>query len=43
MKPNCGSNRAWVWNVLADYADEQLKSELLYLLPQIKVTIVQFL
>ncbi|XP_076177331.1 ran-specific GTPase-activating protein [Ptiloglossa arizonensis] len=29
LKPNCGSDRAWVWSVLADYADEQLKPELL--------------
>ncbi|KAH0951395.1 hypothetical protein HN011_008108 [Eciton burchellii] len=29
LKPNCGSNRAWIWSVLADYADEQLKPELL--------------
>ncbi|XP_015592959.1 ran-specific GTPase-activating protein [Cephus cinctus] len=29
LKPNCGSDRAWVWSVLADYADEQLKQELL--------------
>lgn len=28
LKPNCGSDRAWVWSVLADYADEQLKAEL---------------
>lgn len=29
LKPSCGSDRAWVWSVLADYADEQLKPELL--------------
>ncbi|XP_017796439.1 PREDICTED: ran-specific GTPase-activating protein-like [Habropoda laboriosa] len=29
LKSNCGSDRAWVWSVLADYADEQLKPELL--------------
>ena len=29
LKPNCGSDRAWVWSVLADYADETLKPELL--------------
>ncbi|KZC12535.1 Ran-specific GTPase-activating protein [Dufourea novaeangliae] len=29
LKPICGSDRAWVWSVLADYADEQLKPELL--------------
>lgn len=29
LKPNCGSDRAWVWSVLADFADETLKPELL--------------
>ncbi|XP_012272985.1 ran-specific GTPase-activating protein [Orussus abietinus] len=29
LKPNCGSDRAWVWSALADFADEELKSELL--------------
>lgn len=29
LKPNCGSERAWVWSVAADYADEEAKSELL--------------
>lgn len=29
LKPNCGSDRAWVWSVLGDFADEELKSELL--------------
>ena len=29
LKPNCGSDRAWVWNVAADYADEEPKSETL--------------
>ncbi|XP_046415356.1 ran-specific GTPase-activating protein [Neodiprion pinetum] len=29
LKPNCGSDRAWVWSVLADFADEELKPELL--------------
>ncbi|RLU23314.1 hypothetical protein DMN91_003518 [Ooceraea biroi] len=29
LKPNCGSDKAWIWSVLADYADEQLKPELL--------------
>lgn len=29
LKPNCGSDRAWVWSVLADFADEQIKPELL--------------
>ena len=29
LKPNCGSDRAWVWNVAADYSDEEPKSETL--------------
>lgn len=29
LKPNTGSDRAWVWNTLADYADECPKAELL--------------
>lgn len=29
LKPNSGSDRAWVWNTLADYADEYPKPELL--------------
>ncbi|KAI7813236.1 Ranbp1 protein, partial [Triplophysa rosa] len=29
LKPNAGSDRAWVWNTLADFADEQPKPELL--------------
>ncbi|XP_039296038.1 ran-specific GTPase-activating protein [Nilaparvata lugens] len=29
LQPNCGSDRAWVWSVLADFADETAKSELL--------------
>lgn len=29
LKPNCGSDRAWVWSVLADFADELIKPELL--------------
>lgn len=29
LKPNAGSDRAWVWNTLADYADELPKAELL--------------
>ena len=29
LKPNCGSDRAWVWSVLADFADELLTPELL--------------
>lgn len=29
LKPNAGSDRAWVWNTLADYADESPKAELL--------------
>ncbi|XP_061528964.1 ran-specific GTPase-activating protein [Phycodurus eques] len=29
LKPNAGSDRAWVWSTLADYADEEPKPELL--------------
>lgn len=29
LKPNAGSDRAWVWNTYADYADEAPKPELL--------------
>jgi Ran-binding protein 1 len=29
LKPNCGSDRAWVWSTPADFADEEPKSELL--------------
>lgn len=29
LKPNCGSDRAWVWSTLADFADEESKDELL--------------
>ncbi|XP_028314384.1 ran-specific GTPase-activating protein [Gouania willdenowi] len=29
LKPNAGSDRAWVWNTFADYADECPKPELL--------------
>lgn len=29
LKPNTGSNRAWVWNTLADYAKDRPKVELL--------------
>ncbi|XP_008334788.1 ran-specific GTPase-activating protein isoform X2 [Cynoglossus semilaevis] len=29
LKSNAGSDRAWVWNTLADYADESPKPELL--------------
>ena len=29
LKPNCGSERAWVWSTLADLADEEPKAELL--------------
>jgi len=29
LKPNCGSDRAWVWSTPADFADEEQKSELL--------------
>ncbi|XP_045600530.1 ran-specific GTPase-activating protein isoform X2 [Procambarus clarkii] len=28
LKPNCGSDRAWVWSVVADFADEEPKQEL---------------
>lgn len=29
LKPNSSSDRAWVWNTLADFADEESKPELL--------------
>lgn len=29
LKPNCDSDRAWVWSVSADFADETPKPELL--------------
>ena len=29
LKPNCGSDRAWVWSTPSDFADEEQKSELL--------------
>ncbi|RUS69069.1 hypothetical protein EGW08_023172, partial [Elysia chlorotica] len=29
LKPNCGSERAWVWTTQADYADEEIKKEVL--------------
>ncbi|XP_013777946.1 ran-specific GTPase-activating protein-like [Limulus polyphemus] len=29
LKPNCGSDRAWVWSTPADFADEEAKPELL--------------
>lgn len=29
LKPSAGSNRAWVWTVAADFADEQPKAECL--------------
>lgn len=29
LKPNCGSERAWVWSTPADFADEEAKPELL--------------
>jgi len=29
MKPNCGSQKAWVWKTQADYADEEPKQETL--------------
>merc|ERR1719392_91518 len=29
MKPNCGSQKAWVWKTQADFADEEVKQETL--------------
>lgn len=29
LKPNAGSDRAWVWNTHADFADEKPKAEML--------------
>lgn len=29
LKPNCDSDRAWIWSVPADFADEVPKPELL--------------
>jgi len=29
LKPNCGSDRAWVWSTSSDFADEESKPELL--------------
>ncbi|CAL1547823.1 unnamed protein product [Lymnaea stagnalis] len=29
LKPNCGSDRAWVWSTTADFADEECKEEVL--------------
>ncbi|KAL1140577.1 hypothetical protein AAG570_000507 [Ranatra chinensis] len=29
MKPNCGSDRAWVWKTLADFADGDIHAEVL--------------
>ncbi|XP_012942374.1 ran-specific GTPase-activating protein [Aplysia californica] len=29
LKPNCGSERAWVWSTTADFADEEAKEEVL--------------
>jgi len=29
LKPNCGSDRAWVWSTTADFADEEAKEEVL--------------
>jgi len=31
LKPNCGSDRAWVWSTPADFADDESKPELLAL------------
>ena len=31
MKPNCGSQKAWVWKTQADYADEEPKQEVHFL------------
>ena len=28
LKPNCGSDRAWVWSTPVDFADEEPKKEL---------------
>ena len=38
MKPNCGSQKAWVWKTQADFADEEAKQEV-----SIKLFIVQVL
>ena len=29
LKPNCGSDKAWVYTVAADYADNEVKAETL--------------
>lgn len=29
LKPNCGSDKAWVWSTLADFVDEVAQSEML--------------
>ncbi|XP_059170300.1 ran-specific GTPase-activating protein-like [Physella acuta] len=29
LKPNCGSDRAWVWSTTGDFADEESKEEVL--------------
>ena len=29
LKPNCGSDRAWVWTSTSDFADGEPKPELL--------------
>ena len=29
LRPNCGSDRAWVWSTHADFADEESKEEVL--------------
>ena len=29
LKPNCGSDRAWVWNTFSDFSDGDAHSEIL--------------
>lgn len=29
LTPNCGSDRAWLWSVAAEFSDEEMKSEML--------------
>lgn len=29
LKPNCGSDKVWVWSTPADFSDEEVKAELL--------------